>query len=177
LRWVTRNRYLAKTLNNASLVFSVKQGEEMSMLKKVSVALSSLISLACLASLISCGSQNARPTPPPTPPNACPAEERAVTLQWAPTSEASLAKTYVAWDMNPDGTFANTGRGGNGNLGHSAKSGASMVRDPADSLIVASMPDYKKHTLHVYALDSQGDFLPENPVAKFEIAAQDCVAN
>ena len=95
-----------------------------------------------------------------------------ITFNFSGGPNAPDTKTYVIWDMNPDGTFAHTGNGGNGNLGHSAQIGASCCRPAADSIVTAQIPDDRAHTLSVYALDSNGYFFQtNNPVATFQIAA------
>ena len=83
---------------------------------------------------------------------------------------AALAKTYVVFDLNlNDGSFLYTDLGYKINLGNSAQIGASMSRPAAETTLIARLPDNKPHRLGIFALDSQGYFLPDNPVATFYV--------
>jgi hypothetical protein len=85
------------------------------------------------------------------------------------------AKTFVAFDLNPDGTFASTGNGGNGNLGSSAQVGADCCRPDADPVVGVTLPDFNSHTIGIYALDSDGNLMPGNPVTVLNVPAPSCV--
>ena len=92
-----------------------------------------------------------------------------ITYAFSGGPHAALAKTYVVFDLDPDGSFIHTEQGYKVNLGHSAQIGASMSRPPADPHLIARIPDNKPHRLGIFSLDSQGYFLPDNPVATFYV--------
>jgi hypothetical protein len=97
-----------------------------------------------------------------------------VHIIFNPGALKDSAKTYVAWDLNSDGTVAHTGIGGNGNLGHSAQGGADCCRPPATPEIDVGLPDFSEHTIGVSAYGSGGNLIKPNIVYKVNVNHVNC---
>lgn len=116
-------------------------------------------------------SPSASPSPSPSPePSGIILNCQNVTFNFTGVLNA---KTYLLFDTLSNGQFASTGTGGNGNIGNSAQQGASCCRPDADPSITGLIPDNGAHTLGVYALNSDGYFLPGNPIIKYNVLASE----
>lgn len=112
-------------------------------------------------------------SPSPTPDPAIPVHSKCKTIifNFDGGVNAGITKTFVLIDLRADGSFANTGSGGNGNIGNSAKTGASCCRAPADPVISGVVADNSGHTLGVYALDSEGYLIGTGPLILYRLDA------